>query len=557
MVDNSDRPTIISPDGGRPGGAPSGPVPGQRWGKFLIEKVLGRGGQADVLQAFDQAGAAGHVALKVPHSTIPAPCLQEWLESEVGTLARLDHPNIVRVMDAGTVGDCPYVATALVDGLPMRDYVRTAPPSGRQIADWMLQLCDALDSAHRRGVTHRDLKPDNVIVTPGGKPLLIDFGLASLVSAYQSEGRRDASGTYPFMAPEQARRDPGADHRVDIFGLGGILKFLLTGEGPYQGASNAIEAARSGDVQRVGPIGGSALRRSLGRIADRAMAADPAGRYANMAEMARAVARARSRRLTALLGLAGVVIAAVVAAAVLMAGPREGPAQAGGDGAGRQEQGGGETPAGAKQATLSVLCRRHGLRGEYFSPVEELRIPPRPGDAIRIEARLPEPLYAYLLIVRPDGRASALHPAAGVEASKTSKVVWPPAGRNETLREEGLHMVVLLAGKEPADAAELLAGRLRAPAFQLLSKTRATILVDNDETAPRMVSRTGVERTVVQPAAGDDVKLFGWLAAAREKWDVVRLVAFPLLPLERGGGVREQVPGRPARSGRPGDTGAD
>lgn len=209
------------------------PEAGQTWGKFLIEKSLGRGGQAVVCQAYDRLGPAGHVAFKIPCCHVPASRVEEWIRDEAEPLGRLDHPSIVRVVDVGAVDGVPYVATELIDGLPLNDHVQRAPPSDRQVLDWAIQLAEALDCAHACGVVHRDLKPANVMIARDGRPLIIDFGISSLVSAYQPARPPDASGTPAFMAPEQARPDGQADHRADVFALGGVLKFLLTGAGPY------------------------------------------------------------------------------------------------------------------------------------------------------------------------------------------------------------------------------------------------------------------------------------------------------------------------------------
>ncbi|MHC4591408.1 MAG: serine/threonine protein kinase, partial [Planctomycetota bacterium] len=175
-------PTVRKDSGVEPAASADTLAPGQTWGKFLIEKKLGGGGQAQVFQAFDQLGTAGHVALKVPTSHIPPSHIQAWIETESGALVKLEHPNIVHVLDAGLIGGLPYVATPLVEGLTMHEHVQANPPSPRQIVSWMMQLPDALHSAHSRGIVHRDVKPRNVMITVEGKPMLIDFGVASLIS---------------------------------------------------------------------------------------------------------------------------------------------------------------------------------------------------------------------------------------------------------------------------------------------------------------------------------------------------------------------------------------
>lgn len=113
------------------------PVPGQTWGRYLIEKQLGSGGQALVFQAFDRFGVAGHVVLKVPRRPVPPAADQAWSSSETEPLAKLDHSNIVRVLDAGCVDGVPYVATELVEGLPLDEHVKnhSLAHNGTALAD--------------------------------------------------------------------------------------------------------------------------------------------------------------------------------------------------------------------------------------------------------------------------------------------------------------------------------------------------------------------------------------------------------------------------------------
>lgn len=300
------------------------PEVGQLWGKYLIEKKLGEGGQGVVFQAFDQLGLAGHVALKVPRGGIPADRVRAWVDAEVRPLTRLDHPHIVRVVDAGAVEDTPYVATRLaLDALPLDAYVKVHPASRRQILTWMIQLTQAIGCAHDQGIIHRDLKPRNILILPGGRPLITDFGIASLISVYQPQQESNGSGTPPFMPPEQARADREADHRVDLFALGGVLKFLLEGAGPYGKTAHVLEAAKVGNVQKADTGAGPGARRAMARIANRALEPEAKNRFATAAEMAQALRSVRRRGVLGVVGaIALVVIALVVIEAVRW---RDGP----------------------------------------------------------------------------------------------------------------------------------------------------------------------------------------------------------------------------------------
>ncbi|MCK4284083.1 MAG: protein kinase, partial [Candidatus Brocadiae bacterium] len=304
----------------------------------------------------------------------------------------------------------------LVEGLPMSEEVRANPPSPQQMLDWMIALADALHSAHSRGIVHRDLKPQNVIITPDGKPLLIDFGVASLVSAYQPERRRDGSGTYVFMAPEQARGDADADHRVDVFGLGAMLKFLLVGKAPYEqhrDINSAIVAAIDGKVVPVPVESGPPVRRALCRIANRALDPDPARRYRNAWKMAAALRRLKARRLV----LATMAVGLVLAAAGLFASSAF-PGLFRGRGAPVQEV----------EASLEIHYQRKG-QGTSYEILTADDLPLRDGDRVQIHVELSEPLYAYVILAGAKG-AKLVYPPAGEEQVPVMKVQipFPPAG---------------------------------------------------------------------------------------------------------------------------------
>jgi len=544
-MDNSDKPTIVLPtgDGSEPGSA-SVPVPGKRWGRFLIEKTLGRGGQADVVQAFDQVGTAGHVALKVPHRSIPQDCIQQWIDCEVGTLSKLKHPNIVSVLDAGVVAGHPYVATALVDGLPMNEYVRTSPPSERQIADWLVALAEGLHEAHKRGVIHRDLKPNNVIVTPEGKPMLIDFGLASLVTAYQTQGRKDASGTFPFMAPEQARRDAQADHRVDVFGLGALLKYLLVGKGPYSGAESAMKAARAGKVWVISDaVGGSRARRALCKIANKALSPNARNRFQNMGEMADALRRTVSGRRLPVAAVAGALALAVVSAMLLGVFGGDGPAA--GEPAGNEPPRVGPRP-GPKPARAERLAMM--IRSDSSGPFRNVfdgGAPPRTGDAVKLTVRFDEPMYACLFLARPGGEVDVLHPSDGSKPAAKRRIDWPADGASRSIDEKGMHMIVLLASKKRVAVNEQALQGMEAPGLRSGRMARGVLLIDSDGKL-RRIGPDGRSVAIDTSAYGGDMKLFRWLDEMRQRWDVVQLAIVPVT------GVRQGLPRdgeRPTRRG--------
>ena len=500
MRDNTVEPTKVLGPGGDGGSGAETPEVGRPWGKFLIEKRLGSGGQANVFQAFDQLGTSGHVALKVPSQPLSPDEVQRWLEVEAGSLVKLVHPNIVRVADAGRIGSLPYVATALVDGLPLNERVRTDPPTLRRVLDWMIALADALGAAHARGIVHRDLKPLNVIITPDARPLLIDFGLASLVTAYHNEPRHDASGSYPFMAPEQARGDPEADLRVDVFGLGGILKYLLVGRGPYHGAEGGPQAASEGQVQFIETARMHGLRRRLARVANRAIDPSPARRYQNMREMARALSLIRFQR--------GLLVAACGAAAlaslamgvfVALGGLKPKPVE----------------------ATMEVRLQRGDQVGS-FQMLTADSLPLGPGDRIQVRVGFSEPLVPYLIVASPEAGATVLYPPDRQAAQRVSELQFPQGEEWYDLPAAGeTRTVLLLASREPVkDLPAVLAGMGSAPTIGTPS------LLQLDEKGLQVVPSTRA-RLVGQGGEMHEGFLSVFAQQGFGRWAVVRAVAFP------------------------------
>ena len=210
---------------------------------------------------------------------------------EARVLVHLQHPGVVRVEHLGEEGGFPYLAMSLVEGESLKERVRRGGPlSVEEVSGLMGPLCEALDYCHARGVLHRDLKPDNVLLTPGGRPVLVDFGLAkhdrSQLQVPELAHTRlsvtgELKGTPAYMAPEQAGgEDAAVGPASDVYALGGLLFFLLTGAPPF-----ADSQSRWGLLRRVLEEEAPDLRaRAPGvpaRIAElcrRALAKDPAHR---------------------------------------------------------------------------------------------------------------------------------------------------------------------------------------------------------------------------------------------------------------------------------------
>ena len=208
-----------------------------RIGRFEVRKKLGQGGFGTVYRAFDPQ-LEREVAVKVPKTELLAsPKSVERFLREAKAAARLNHPHIVPVYDAGRDGELNYIASAFIDGQPLAAMIEQLAGDFRRIATLIQQLAEALDYAHSQGVIHRDVKPDNVMIDSAGQPHLMDFGLARIGDAAQKLTHDGTvMGTPAYMSPEQACDDPSAvTHASDQYSLGVVLYELLTGETPFVG----------------------------------------------------------------------------------------------------------------------------------------------------------------------------------------------------------------------------------------------------------------------------------------------------------------------------------
>jgi serine/threonine protein kinase len=258
--------------------------------RYAVGELLGRGGMAEVYLATDRV-LDRPVAFKV---------LGGWLAND-GTFvarfrrealaaARISHPNLVAVFDAGSEDGVHYIVMEHVPGETLADVLRKEgrlhPNRASSIA---ASVADALGVAHAARIVHRDVKPANVMLTPGGRTKLMDLGIARDIDGESITHASSILGTAGYLSPEQARGDP-VDHRSDIYSLGCVLYEMLTGRQPFEAQDPLAMAYKHVHETPVPPTSlEPSIPPALEAVTLRAMEKEPAARYQNVEEMASAL----------------------------------------------------------------------------------------------------------------------------------------------------------------------------------------------------------------------------------------------------------------------------
>src|SRR5262245_13822523 len=208
---------------------------GDRLGKWILFKELGRGGMGRVYHAREEIGGR-EAAVKVLAAELAQDVgfLQRF-QREIDILRQLEHPNIVRFYEAGCENGLYFYAMEYVEGESLEDTLgRQGRLPWRDVLDIALQVCPALKHVHDHGIIHRDLKPANLLRTTGGVIKLSDFGVAKVFAQGQLTAIGGVVGTAAYVSPEQAAGKP-ITKRSDLYALGAVLYTLLTGRPPFEG----------------------------------------------------------------------------------------------------------------------------------------------------------------------------------------------------------------------------------------------------------------------------------------------------------------------------------
>ena len=207
-----------------------------RIGPYFIVAELGRGGMGVVYEVSDPSLPGRRLALKQILKDLCGPDALRRFAREAEMLAKVQHPNVVRVY-ACTLDPVAYLVTELVEGQDLHSLSVREHVEPERSAEIVAQLCDAIGALHSAGIIHRDLKPENAILRPDGTPVLLDFGLARELDGEGLTRTGEVLGTPAYMSPEQADAAKDIDERTDVYGLGAILYQLLAGRAPFQAES--------------------------------------------------------------------------------------------------------------------------------------------------------------------------------------------------------------------------------------------------------------------------------------------------------------------------------
>jgi TonB family protein len=281
--------------------AAGGQQPGERFGQYTLQEKVAAGGMAEVWKA-RMRGVEGFqktVAIKkiLPHLTDNSEFIGMFID-EAKLAAQLSHPNIIHIYDLGKIGRDYYIAMEYVEGKDLRSIMNAARKKSLPLPLGLAllvasRLASALDYAHRKrdfegrelGLVHRDVSPQNVLITFEGDIKLCDFGIAKAVTKASQTQMGALKGKLQYMSPEQAWGKP-VDSRSDIFSLGAILFEMLTGERLFPGGSeiSVLEAVRDGRTRTAREIS-PAVPPEVDEIVHRALAREPDQRFASAGEM--------------------------------------------------------------------------------------------------------------------------------------------------------------------------------------------------------------------------------------------------------------------------------
>jgi hypothetical protein len=449
-------------------------------------------------------------------------------------LAELEHPGLARVYDLDFDADRPYLVMEFVRGCHLEQYARQRRVTSVEAARLVAAAARALHVAHSRGVLHLDLKPRNILVDERGQPRLIDFGLARCENAWGHSVVMPVGlfGTVAYMAPEQVRGDAaGLTLQSDLYALGGVLFFLLTGHAPREGDSFTdllLRASRGEWNQQL--LEQPEIPADLRRVCRRAMAFQRDQRYANAEELAAdleqfVTAAERGRNRWPVTALAGLVIvltlvggwwkwrtpAAPVPPAAGQAGMVAAPS----------------VPTDLTYPVLQVRVWRAGQPPERFTDLAEA-VPLRTGDELKVRADVPAGYHAALVAYNSTDGVRWLN---GLEAEATERTLQFPKIPEQAAPMQGppgTEVLLLVVRRlRPVKPDELSALWPRESSWAALTGSVMVALQPETLKLLRPSRGFGAPRDHVDPRDDVQRRLLQLGERLVEEFDYFELLAFP------------------------------
>ena len=260
-------------------------------GRYLIESLIGVGGMANVYRGKDpQTGNA--VAVKgLKEELMDNEELVRRFKNESKAISILSHPNIVKVYDVSVSDRMQYIVMEYIDGITLKEYLkqRGGALTWKETVHFATQILAALEHAHAKGIVHRDVKPQNIMLLADGSIKMMDFGIARFSRAQSQTVSDKAIGSVHYISPEQAKGDK-TDARTDIYSVGVMLYEMLSGQLPFDG-TGAVSIAIMQISEKPRPLAEVApnVPEGLRQITEKAMSKEPDDRYQSAREMLDAI----------------------------------------------------------------------------------------------------------------------------------------------------------------------------------------------------------------------------------------------------------------------------
>jgi tRNA A-37 threonylcarbamoyl transferase component Bud32 len=405
-------------------------------GKYFIIGTLGEGAQAVVYRGL-HGTLNKEVVIKLGRHLVEGGAIDRaHLVNEGKVLAMLDHPNLARVLDLDFYEGRPFLVMEYIEGVNLEEYAAGAKLTPAACADLVAKLASALAVAHREGVVHHDIKPANVLVDDTGRPVLIDFGLAWLRHAEgkKLEETHAPGGTLAWMSPEHARGEvEKIGPKSDLFALGGVLLFLLTGKPPFNGpdAFTIQQKAMRCDLDLAG-LDRSDIPRPLAALCKQALSPLPQDRPVSAEALARDLEKAagatKRSRWVLPSALAACAAGAIGLGAWLWPSPKPLP------------------PAPGVQRLVRLYQRTEGGKTRRF-PHPDLPAYVTNGDLVEVDFEIPRDSEARLFWIGSSGEVRERTPAVAGEGALGPRLRYPPDRQARISGPPGTEFILVVASR--------------------------------------------------------------------------------------------------------------